>query len=135
MCTRQPGRNGNFSPGKNVARGEITISPRVTSAHDDFTEKKMKRYRNLLMAIAYTYRLMQEYFFPLGNTYNVLKLICTCIAFQLRKLLGCNRVQRYRLKIEPWFLWNITGNLSKTISWWSFEVFLSIKEPKKKGKS
>ena len=30
--------NGNFSPGKNLARGEITISPRVTSAHDDFTE-------------------------------------------------------------------------------------------------
>ena len=24
---------------KNLARGEITISPRVTSAHDDFTEK------------------------------------------------------------------------------------------------
>ena len=40
MRTRQPGGNGNFSPGKNVARGEITISPRVTSAHDDFMEKK-----------------------------------------------------------------------------------------------
>ena len=53
MRTRHPGGNGNFSPGKNLARGEITISPRVTSAHDDFTEKKMKRYRNLSMAIAY----------------------------------------------------------------------------------
>ena len=40
--TRHPGGNGNFSPGKVLARGEITISPRVTSAHDDFTEKKSK---------------------------------------------------------------------------------------------
>ena len=40
MCTRQPGGNGDFSPGNILARGEITISPRVTSAHDDFTEKK-----------------------------------------------------------------------------------------------
>merc|ERR1712051_882092 len=27
------------NPGKILAWGEITISPRVTSAHDDFTEK------------------------------------------------------------------------------------------------
>ena len=39
MRTRHPGGNGNFSPGKILAWGEITISPRVTSAHDDFTEK------------------------------------------------------------------------------------------------
>ena len=63
MRTRHPGGNGNFSPGKNLARGEITISPRVTSAHDDFTEKKMKRYRNLSMAIAYidSYRNMNSF--------------------------------------------------------------------------
>ena len=42
MRTRHPGGNGNFSPGKILAWGEITISPRVTSAHDDFTEKKWK---------------------------------------------------------------------------------------------
>ena len=39
MCTRHPGGNGDFSPGNILARGEITISPRLTSAHDDFTEK------------------------------------------------------------------------------------------------
>ena len=32
MRTRHPGGNGNFSPGKNLAR----------SAHDDFTEKNEK---------------------------------------------------------------------------------------------
>ena len=42
MRTRHPGGNGNFSPGKNLARGEITIFPRVTSENDDFTEKKWK---------------------------------------------------------------------------------------------
>ena len=39
MCTRHPGGNGNFFPGKILAWEEITISSRVTSAHDDFTEK------------------------------------------------------------------------------------------------
>ena len=39
MRTRYPGGNYHFSPGKILAWGEITISPRVTSAHDDFTEK------------------------------------------------------------------------------------------------
>ena len=41
MRTRHPGGNGNFFPGKKfLTREEITISSRVTSAHDDFTEKK-----------------------------------------------------------------------------------------------
>ena len=39
MRTHHPGGNGDFSPGKKfLAWGEITISSRVTSAHDDFTE-------------------------------------------------------------------------------------------------
>ena len=42
MRTRHPGGNGNFSPGKILARGEITISPRVTSGRNSFTEKKVE---------------------------------------------------------------------------------------------
>ena len=46
-------RARSFLPRQDLARGEITISSRVTSAHDDFTGKNLKRYRNLSMAIAF----------------------------------------------------------------------------------
>ena len=42
MRTRPPGGNYHFLPGKNLAWEEITIFSRVTSAHDDFTEKKVE---------------------------------------------------------------------------------------------
>ena len=42
MRTRHPGGNGNFLPGKILAWEKITISSRVTNAHDDFTEKRVK---------------------------------------------------------------------------------------------
>ena len=55
MRTRHPGGNGNFLPGKNLAWEEITISSRVTSAHDDFTEKKGQKIRENIAGHYFAY--------------------------------------------------------------------------------